>query len=82
MITDEMLDKVIDIVVAGILGSHEVQEMLLVNRQRLNVLVKNGKLKPIKELKNEKLFYKPDVEKLKQEMLLDSRTNLYKKMKG
>jgi hypothetical protein len=80
--TDEMLDKVIDIVVAGILGSHEVQEMLLVNRQRLNVLVKNGKLKPIKELKNEKLFYKPDVEKLKQEMLLDSRTNLYKKMKG
>ena len=82
MMTDEMLDKVIDIVVAGILGSHEVQEMLLVNRQRLNVLVKNGKLKPIKELKNEKLFYKPDVEKLKQEMLLDSRTNLYKKMKG
>lgn len=82
MMTDEMLDKVIDIVVAGILGSHEVQEMLLINRQRLNVIVKNGKLKPIKELKNEKLFYKPDVEKLKQEMLLDSRTNLYKKMKG
>lgn len=82
MMTDEMLDKVIDIVVAGILGSHEVQEMLMINRQRLNVIVKNGKLKPIKELKNEKLFYKPDVEKLKQEMLLDSRTNLYKKMKG
>lgn len=82
MMTDEMLDKVIDIVVAGILGSHEVQEMLCINRQRLNVIVKNGKLKPIKELKNEKLFYKPDVEKLKQEMLLDSRTNLYKKMKG
>jgi predicted site-specific integrase-resolvase len=81
MMTDEMLDKVIDIVVAGILGSHEVQEMLLINRQRLNVIVKNGKLKPIKELKNEKLFYKPDVEKLMQEMLLDSRTNLYKKMK-
>jgi len=82
MMTDEMLDKVIDLVVAGILGSHEVQEMLLINRQRLNVIVKNGKLKPIKELKNEKLFYKPDVEKLMQEMLLDSRTNLYKKMKG
>jgi predicted site-specific integrase-resolvase len=82
MLTDEMLNRVIDTVISGILGSHEVQEMLCINRQRLNVIVKNGKLKPIKELKNEKLFYKPDVEKLMQEMLLDSRTNLYKKMKG
>lgn len=68
--------------IENIMGSHEVQDTLCINRQRLNAIVKSGKLNPIKEMKNECLFWKPHVNKLMQEMLLDSRTNLYKKMKG
>jgi predicted site-specific integrase-resolvase len=61
-----------------ILGSSEVQERLLVNRTRLKALVDAGKLKPVKELKREMLFWAPDVERLKNEMAKDTRTNLYK----
>jgi hypothetical protein len=62
-----------------ILGSNDVQEMLMITRARLKVLVDAGKLKPFKELKRELLFWKPDVELLKKEMMKDSRTNLFKK---
>lgn len=62
----------------NLLGSNDVQEILLINRSRLKALVDCGKLNPIKELKRESLFWLPDVEALKKEMLLDSRTNLYK----
>ena len=65
-----------------ILGSSEVQEMLMINRQRLNVMVLEGKLKPIKELKKEMLFWRPDVDSIKTEMLKNSRTNLYKAVNG
>lgn len=63
----------------NLLGSHDVQEILMVNRSRLFALIESGKLTPIKELKRESLFWLPDVEQLKKEMLLDTRTNLYKK---
>lgn len=63
----------------NVLGSLEVQEMLIVNRQRLKALVDAGKLTPIKKLERESLFWLPDVEQLKKEMILDTRTNLYKK---
>lgn len=62
----------------NLLGSNDVQEMLLINRSRLKALIDCGKLEPIKELKREYLFWLPDVEALKKEMLLDSRTNLFK----
>lgn len=62
----------------NVLGSNEVQEILMVNKARLKALVDTGKLTPVKELKRERLFLLDDVEALKQEMLLDSRTNLYK----
>lgn len=61
-----------------ILGSHDVQEILMINRQRLSHLVEAGKLTPFKVLKREMLFWKPEVEILRQEMMKDSRTNLYK----
>jgi hypothetical protein len=61
-----------------ILGSLEVQERLLVNRSRLKALVDAGKLEPVKELKRELLFWAPDVERLKAEMMKDTRTNLFK----
>lgn len=60
------------------LGSQETQDYLMINRRRLCDLVKAGRLKPIKELKREFLFWQPDLEVLKKELLLDSRSNLYK----
>lgn len=63
----------------NVLGSNEVQEMLLVSRVRLKAMVDAGKLKPVKELRREYLFYLPEVEQLKKEMMKDSRTNLFKK---
>lgn len=71
----EQAAKFVDV---NILGSLDVQEILLVNRSRLAALVDSGKLTPIKELKREKLFWLPDVEELKNEMIQDTRTNLYK----
>jgi hypothetical protein len=65
-----------------IMGSTDVQEVLMINRSRLKALVDAGKLTPMKELKRESLFWKPEVEKLKAEMMLDSRTNLYKTKKA
>jgi hypothetical protein len=66
----------------NVIGSWEAQEMLMVNRTRLYVLVETGRLYPIKELKREFLFYRPDVENLIKELLEDSRSNLYKKHYG
>jgi hypothetical protein len=66
-------------IAANILGSTEVQERLLINRQRLAVLVAEGKLKPFKQLAKEKLFWLSDVEQLAKEFSLDPRTNLFKK---
>lgn len=63
----------------NVLGSNEVQEMLLVSRVRLKAMVDAGKLTPVKELKREYLFFLPEVEQLKKEMMKDSRTNLFKK---
>jgi len=65
-----------------VLGSNEVQEMLMIGKSRLKALVDEGKLKPMKELKREYLFWLPEVEAFKQDLLLDSRSNLYKHLKG
>jgi hypothetical protein len=64
-----------------IMGTNEVQEALMINRQRVLALVTAGKLVPFKELKRENLFWKPDVERLKSELALDPRSNLYKHKK-
>jgi hypothetical protein len=61
-----------------ILGSNDVQELLMINRSRLKTLVDSGKLSPFKELKRESLFWKPDVEKLKQSLMQNPKSNLYK----
>lgn len=62
----------------NVLGSLEVQEMLLITRSRLKALVDEGKLNPIKELKREKLFWKGDVMALKRQYLKEPKSNLYK----
>lgn len=68
--------------VENTLGSYDVQEILCIKRVRLKALVDSGKLSPMKQLKGETLFWKPDVDLLKEEMLKDSRSNLFKQMKG
>ncbi len=63
---------------SNVLGSQEVQEILMVTRSRLKALVDEGKLKPIKQLTRENLFWLPDVEALKKLYLKDKKSNLYK----
>lgn len=65
-------------VAAKILGSTEVQEMLLINRSRLSALIKEGKLTPIKTFAKENVFWLPDVEKVAKEMMKNNKTNLYR----
>ena len=77
-----MVEITKELITENIYGSTDVQEVLCVNRSRLNALVKGGKLNPIKQLKKENLFFKPEVDQLKREMMLDSRTNLFKQQKG
>ena len=50
----EAFKKLID---SNLLGSNDVQEILLINRSRLKALIDCGKLNPIKELKRESLFF-------------------------
>ncbi|RAS94590.1 DNA-binding protein [Bacillus cereus] len=51
-----------------ILTTSEAMEIMNVNRARLNVLVKNGRIIPLKQTKNMSLFWKSDVEKLSEEL--------------
>lgn len=64
-----------------ILDSSEVAEKLLINRSRLKALIDAGKITPLKVLKNYSLFWLPDVEILKAELMKDSRSNLFKKVR-
>lgn len=70
--------EAVDFIQFNVLGSYDVQEMLMVSKVRLKALVDAGKLTPVKELKREYLFFLPEVLQLKQEMMKDSRTNLFK----
>lgn len=63
---------------AAILGSQDVQDMLMISRTRLKALVDEGKIQVFKELQRERLFWLPEVEKVKKSMLKDTRSNLYK----
>jgi hypothetical protein len=81
-VENTMVEVTREMIIENIFGSQDVQNILCIKKSRLNALVTDGKLIPIKQLKNENLFFKPDVEKLKKEMLLDSRTNLFKQSKG
>lgn len=65
-------------IAGNILGSTEVQELLFINRQRLAVLVAEGKLTPFKQLAKEKLFWLADVEQLAAELMQNKKSNLYK----
>lgn len=51
-----------------ILTSAEVLELLDISRSRLNQLIKAERLIPLKQVKIVSLFWKPDVEKLGEEL--------------
>lgn len=77
-LTEMKREKIANYVGIHILGSEEVQELLMINRSRLSAMVKADKIQPIKELKREALFWLPDVLALRKELMKDSRTNLFK----
>jgi len=60
------------------LGSWDVQEILCIKRVRLKALVDSGKLTPLKVLKGETLYWKPDVMALRNELMQNVRSNLFK----
>lgn len=55
-------------IASEVLTSSEAIELLGITRQRLNQMVKTGKLVPIKELPRDRLFLRSDVEERKKEL--------------
>lgn len=53
-----------------ILTAAEAMELLDLARSRLNKLVRDGRLIPLKQVNNINLFWKPDVEKLNEELIV------------
>lgn len=51
-----------------VLTTSEVKEILNVTKQRLHALVASDRLTPIKKTKNDSLFFRDDVMKLKPEL--------------
>ncbi len=63
----ESKEELANFIKQQVMFSSEVIEYLGVSRQTLNSLVHRGKLVPIKDDKNTKLFLRSDVEDRKQE---------------
>ncbi|OFD41668.1 hypothetical protein BWGOE2_29900 [Bacillus mycoides] len=55
-------------IMSFILTTSEAMEVMNINRSRLNVLVKNGRIIPLKMTKNMRLFLKSDAEQLGKEL--------------
>ena len=53
-----------------VLTTSEVLELLNVSRPRLNELVKKERIIPLKQTKNMSLFWRSDVEKLNEELVV------------
>jgi hypothetical protein len=71
-------DEAAEFIQRNVVGSQEAQDFLMINRRRLSAMVEAGKLLPIKKLKGENLFFFPDLVQLKQILITDTRSNLYK----
>ncbi|SDH80605.1 hypothetical protein SAMN04489735_10649 [Aneurinibacillus thermoaerophilus] len=66
-ITFKSRDELTAYIVNEVVNTTEALEILGCSRQNLNDLVKRGVLKPIKELPRDRLFYKADVLKRKEQ---------------
>ncbi len=53
-----------------VLTTSEVLELMNVSRPRLNELVKKERIIPLKQTKNMSLFWRSDVEKLNEELVV------------
>ena len=51
-----------------VLTTAQAMEIIEVNRSRMSALVKEGKLKPIKEGRSSNLFLRSDIEEKKKEL--------------
>ncbi|MGE7020427.1 DNA-binding protein [Solibacillus cecembensis] len=67
-------EKLTEYIQSEIINTTEALEILQCSRQNLNNLVKRGVLTPIKDLPRDRLFYKEDIVKRKNEM--DSKNNV------
>ncbi|MGG1291355.1 DNA-binding protein [Bacillus smithii] len=61
-------EEVEDFIRNEVLTTSEVKEILNVTKQRLHALVSSSRITPIKKTKNDSLFFREDVMKLKPEL--------------
>lgn len=61
-------EEVKDFIKSEVLVTSEAMEILDVSRSRMSVLIKTGKLEPVKKLGNVSLFLRADIEEKKKEL--------------
>lgn len=64
----ETKEELIEFINNEILNTTEALDILGCSRQNLNVMIKKEKIKPIKEMVRDRLFFKEDVLKSKEQM--------------
>ncbi|MGE6505038.1 helix-turn-helix domain-containing protein [Bacillus cereus] len=61
-------EEVKNFIKSEVLVTSEAMEILDVSRSRMSVLIKTGKLEPVKKLGNVSLFLRADIEEKKKEL--------------
>lgn len=64
----ETKDELIRFIQDEIVNTSEALEILGCSRQNLNVMVQKDKVKPIKEMSRDRLYFKEDILKSKEQM--------------
>ncbi|WP_144508145.1 DNA-binding protein [Bacillus mycoides] len=64
----ETKDDLIRFIQDEIINTSEALEILGCSRQNLNVMVQKEKVKPIKEMPRDRLYFKEDILKSKEQM--------------
>ncbi|MBG9467722.1 transcriptional regulator [Bacillus thuringiensis] len=64
----ETKDDLIRFIQDEIVNTSEALDILGCSRQNLNVMVQKGKVKPIKEMSRDRLYFKEDILKSKEQM--------------
>ncbi|MEE3947758.1 Uncharacterized protein BCZB5J_02278 [Bacillus cereus] len=64
----ETKDDLIRFIQNKIVNTSEALEILGCSRQNLNVMVQKEKVKPIKEMSRDRLYFKEDIIKSKEQM--------------
>ena len=64
----ETKEELIEFINNEILNTTEALDILGCSRQNLNVMIKKEKITPIKEMVRDRLFFKEDVLKSKEQM--------------